>query len=304
MELNQLRTFVAVAEEQHLTRAAERLFTSQPAVSAQLKALEESLGITLFDRTPKGMRLTSAGERLLVKAQQTLDAVRQITSEAQALKGEIFGEINVGIHTDFEFLQLSAIVQQCKQRHPGIRLTFVNSMSTDILLDIRKGKHDSGFFFGPCQSADLHCIHLADVEMAIVGPSAWREQVKGADIAQLARLPWVYTSSRCPFYQHTSKLFAQSQTEPQKVVFVDSEDAIRNLVKTGVGIAVLRKADALRAELAGWGAVWEGDVAPIALSLAILTRRSREPLLAAWSQLVKAVWPVEEQEQPVVSMST
>ena len=63
MELYQLRTFLAIADEANLTRAAERVHTSAPAVSAQLKALEEELGVRLFERTPKGMVLTPAGER-------------------------------------------------------------------------------------------------------------------------------------------------------------------------------------------------------------------------------------------------
>jgi len=63
MELYQLKTFVTVAEEGHLTRAAERLFTSQPAISAHIKSLEEELGVTLFHRTPKGMQLTTEGEK-------------------------------------------------------------------------------------------------------------------------------------------------------------------------------------------------------------------------------------------------
>ena len=70
MELHQLRTFVAVAEEGHLTRAAERMFVSQPAVSSHVKALEAELGVALFDRTPKGMRLTREGERLLGRARR------------------------------------------------------------------------------------------------------------------------------------------------------------------------------------------------------------------------------------------
>lgn len=91
MDLNQLKTFVTVAEEQHLTRAAERLFTSQPAVSAQLKALEESLDVVLFDRTPKGMKLTPSGEILLTQAQTVLDTANLIVSQAKAIKGEVIG---------------------------------------------------------------------------------------------------------------------------------------------------------------------------------------------------------------------
>jgi DNA-binding transcriptional LysR family regulator len=294
MELNQLKTFVTVAEEQHLTRAAERLFTSQPAVSAQIKALEETLGITLFDRTPKGMRLTPAGERLLAQATTTLDAARQLVSEAKAIKGEVFGELTVGVHTDFEFLKLADLVLRSKQQHPGIQLSLINGMSTDIILDIRKGNLDTGFFFGPCKSADLYNTQLASIELAIVGPVAWQNQVQHADLPALARLPWVYTSERCPFYRHTSSLFENTGIEPNKLVFVDSEDAIRHLVKTEVGIALLKKADAVNAVEEGWGTVWEGKVAPISLNMTMQTRRSREPLMNAWAQLVSDLWPEAE----------
>ena len=72
MEIYQLKTFVAVAAEGNLTRAADRVFTSPPAVSAQLKALEDELGVRLFDRNSRGMSLTSAGEQLLHEAQRDL----------------------------------------------------------------------------------------------------------------------------------------------------------------------------------------------------------------------------------------
>ena len=82
MELYQLKTFVVVAEEGHLTRASERLHASQPTVSAHIKALEEELETKLFSRTPKGMRLTEAGERLKGKA----GAVLQRTEERRVRK--------------------------------------------------------------------------------------------------------------------------------------------------------------------------------------------------------------------------
>jgi DNA-binding transcriptional LysR family regulator len=74
VEIYQLKTFVAVAAEGNLTRAAERVFTSPPVVSAQLKALEDELGVRLFDRTPRGMVLTTAGQRLLAEAHRTIAA--------------------------------------------------------------------------------------------------------------------------------------------------------------------------------------------------------------------------------------
>jgi DNA-binding transcriptional LysR family regulator len=74
MELYQLRSFVAVAEAAHLTRASEKLHVSQPAVSAQIKALEDELDLALFERTSSGMVLTSAGRRLLADAEKVLAA--------------------------------------------------------------------------------------------------------------------------------------------------------------------------------------------------------------------------------------
>ncbi len=76
MDLNHLRSFVAVAKFGHLTRASEALHLSQPALSSHIKTLEEQFGVTLFERTPTGMTLTPSGRRLLVEAEQIIGAVR------------------------------------------------------------------------------------------------------------------------------------------------------------------------------------------------------------------------------------
>lgn len=87
MELYQLRTFVAVAREGQLTKAAESLFTSQPAVSAQIKALEDEFGLKLFERSAAGMTPTPAGEALWEEAERLLNASRDLSAKAAALKG-------------------------------------------------------------------------------------------------------------------------------------------------------------------------------------------------------------------------
>ena len=89
MELYQLRSFIAVAELAHLTRAAERLHVSQPALSAQIKALEDELGVHLFERTPAGMTLTAAGKRLLPEAAKVLADAAALYGKARAMEGEV-----------------------------------------------------------------------------------------------------------------------------------------------------------------------------------------------------------------------
>jgi molybdate transport repressor ModE-like protein len=86
MDLHQLATLVAVAREGSITRASQRLHLSQPAVSAHIKALEEALGLALFERVPRGMRLTSDGRRILVQAERTLGAHHELVEEARRLK--------------------------------------------------------------------------------------------------------------------------------------------------------------------------------------------------------------------------
>jgi len=91
MELSQLRAFVEIAKVGQLTRAAERLHLSQPALSGQLKALEESLGVSLFERSSSGMALTASGRSLLAEAESVLAGIQQLKQTAQHLQGRLAG---------------------------------------------------------------------------------------------------------------------------------------------------------------------------------------------------------------------
>src|SRR5262245_19472801 len=100
MELYQLRSFAAVAEVGHLTRAAEKLHISQPPLGAPVKAPEHELAVALFERTASGMALTAAGHRLLIEAEKVLAALQALRGEARALKAEVAGRARVGTVSD------------------------------------------------------------------------------------------------------------------------------------------------------------------------------------------------------------
>jgi len=116
MELYQLRTFAAVAEEGHLTRAAERLHVSQPAVSGQIKALEQELGLRLFDRSASGMLLTVAGRELLGHAQRVLTAAEELKQSARRLTGEIAGVLRLGTVSNPAAIRLGDLLSAAVRR--------------------------------------------------------------------------------------------------------------------------------------------------------------------------------------------
>lgn len=290
MELYQLNTFVKIADEGSLTRAAERLFTSQPAISAQLKALEEELGVALFERTSRGMQLTAKGRLLYDQALETLNAAAKLKTDAQQLQHELVGELHIGVHTDFDFMRIGELHRLLHERHPRISPYFVQSMSAKILPDVRRGGLDGGFFFGPGRHADLATTALTEVALRIVAPADWQQRVGTASLHDLARLPWVYTSDTCPFHTLNQALFADVDEQPGKVAYVDSEDAVRELIRAGAGLSILRADDAERLQRRGEACCWDGEAPAISLGFAVRRQRIGEPAIEALQAAVRELW--------------
>jgi DNA-binding transcriptional LysR family regulator len=300
MELYQLKTFVKVADEGNLTRASEALYTSQPAISGQIKALEEALGIQLFVRNSKGMLLTPAGRKLYQQARVTLDAADQIKRQAQSLQNELIGELRIGMHTDYDYLRLGELYRLISQQYPALVSHFLQSSSATVLRELRDDQLDAGFMFGPCRADDMTQFHLAQVPMRVVGPGDWADRIRGRSLSELARLPWVYTTPSCPFFLLFEQLFDTGEQPPTEIVWCDNEDAIRALIRSGVGLSLVKAADADRACKEGYGVVWEGQVPDVSLNLVLRKQRRDEPALAALIDATLGLWEVNRASEAVV----
>src|SRR5215467_848069 len=171
MDLNHLRSFVAVAKFGHLTRASEALHLSQPALSSHIKTLEEQFGVTLFDRTPTGMTLTPSGRRLLVEAEQIIGAVRHLTHSAQDLRGQPTGHLKIGTVLNPATLRVGELISRALERYPQVEIELSQVMSSEILAGIRDGTLDAGFFFGPAPESDIDSIPLRDVVYRVTLPA-------------------------------------------------------------------------------------------------------------------------------------
>ena len=297
-ELYQLRTFIAVAEAGHLTRAAEALHLSQPAVSSHIKALEESLESKLFTRGPTGMRLTGAGRRLLVEAHGVITAADRLRHVARGLRGQITGRLKIGTVSDPEFIRIGALLTKLLRLHPLLQLQLSNEVSGEALELVRQGILDASFYFGELHDPHVRGLKLAEMNYRVVAPAEWRERVIGADWAELAQLPWILAPEISSHRRMIRQLFHDYGAEPQKVVEADQEALIENLVISGVGVSLMLEHAALEREAEGLVCVWAGARLPSTLWFIRQIERDGDPAIEAVIAALCDLWGVVQEGRP------
>lgn len=290
MELYQLRTFTAVADEGHLTRAAERLHLSQPAVSSHIKALEDDLGVTLFERTPSGMVLTRAGRKLVEHAERVLSAAGELRHAARAYQGEISGHVRLGTVSDPELLRLGEFLGRLVERHPGLEIELRQEVSGAALEAVRTGELDASFYFGEMAQPEIAAMRIRDMTYRVVAPAAWAARVHRAPWAEVAALPWILTPEISSHSQLLRELFDRHGVEPTKVAEADNEAVIANLVESGVGLSLLREDLALQLERAGAIALCGTSRPATTLWFVHLAEREDDPVVAALKQVLADTW--------------
>ena len=142
MELYHLKSFLAVAAEQHLTRAAKRLHISQSSVSVHIKDLEQELCLTLFIRTPKGMILTPEGRIIRSEAEAALQSVESVKHLAGQLKQIISGDVNIGLNLDAQFLKIAELNKRLQQTFPDVSRRYYQRHSLEAHDHIQKARLD------------------------------------------------------------------------------------------------------------------------------------------------------------------
>ncbi len=259
MELYQLKTFVAIAREGSLTRAAERVFTSAPAVSAQLKALEDELGVKLFERTPRGMILTEAGRKMLDEAERTLASATRMRSAAEQIRGAAQGLVRFGTVVDPVALRLGDVLVKLAERHPHVSLQLRQGLSYQTLTAVQNGELDCAYVLSDSEQVDgLELQRLGAVDLAITLPLAVAEAQPELNLDQLVALPWIGTPPSCILRAHLDRLFAASGREFRPRQTADSETTMRSMVASGMGAGLLRLDQATQAERNGELAIWNG----------------------------------------------
>ncbi len=290
MELYQLRAFRAIADTGQLTRAADRLHLSQPAVSAQLRALEDDLGQQLFERSSNGMTLTRVGEELLALADKVIAAASELKKAAHAHGGGPAGRLRIGTLSDPQFIRLGDFLARAIERYPLIEIELHNDFSGAAFQGVKSGVLDASFYFGAIEHASVTGLRLGDVHYRVAGPAAWGERIRNADWPAIAALPWIVAPDNSTRNQLLDAEVARHRVGLAKAIEADNEGVITNLVESGVGVSLIREDLATECERAGTMAVWQGARLSAPLWFIYPSDRAIEPEIAALIEVLRETW--------------
>ena len=292
MDLTQLRTFVAVAEEQHLTHAAERLHISQSAASMHVRAIEERLDTQLFIRRGRSLELTRSGQLLLPKAKTLLNEAAQFTSFAREIRGRVEGTIVVGASSEPTASHMGEVVAALRSKHPMITVDLRARPSSGTRDAVKTGEFDIGILMGlPIDPGSIY-YQLASMQFRVAGPIAWKEEIEQAGWEQLANLPWIVpTDSSLAHSAMLQELFGRRGLALNAVAYFDNRALARSLLMAGVGMMLMREEHALRGEAERSIAISPLAKAEFPLFMEHLGGRSGDPLIRAFVEAVAAVWP-------------
>lgn len=286
MELYQLRTFVTVAEIGNLTQASERLFISQPAVSAHIKALESELDIILFERTARGMRLTDKGMVLREHAQQVLDSSRSLKNKAKSLQEELSSVLRIGLNSDTQYLRLADWHTVLIRKHPQLKVELSYAPSVELLKQVKNGELDATFFSGENDDPELEFIDLFTTEAVVAGATRYAEQLTNADIEQLAQMPWIKPEPLCVYHKLIHELFLHTRNKPDNATVSGSEESTLALLCAGAGLAFIRDDEAQTLMEQGKVIVWPGKRFSLPLRFAYLKTRSGDLSVEALVEII------------------
>jgi DNA-binding transcriptional LysR family regulator len=240
MELRQLKTFRTVAALLSFNRAAEQLHYAQSSISAQIQALEEELGVQLFDRLGRRILLTEAGERLIQYADKILDLADETQADIGNIK-EPKGSLTIRVPESFGAHKLPLIIKRFQENFPKVRLYFTTCAHESLDKDLRKGITDLAFLLAESiQSGDLNAEMLGVESLVVVShPNHPLAMQKSVETRELANEPLLLSRVDCSYRRLFEKALDHESVPRHAVLEFNSVEAIKQCVKAGVGITII-----------------------------------------------------------------
>lgn len=290
MEITQIRSFLAVAETLHFSRAAERLHLSQPALSLQIRALEAELGVRLFERNRRKTEITEAGAVFREEASAALKALDRAAARArQAAAGRI-GCVRIGFISTAAALVVPPLVTRFRATHPEVELEMRHALTAEQIEGLRRGEIDVGFFRMPAAPGE----GIATVE---VHRERFRLFVPSGDALAAMAAPTlrdldrrdvlIYARRNAPgFHDLLLRMLDDAGASPAALHEANDMSSLMSLVAAGVGAAI---APASVGQFGPPGVVGR-DLDGLPPSVVVMAHRAdeRRPAVRAFVELVAA----------------
>lgn len=263
---------LAVAEHLNFRHAASTLGTSQSSVSTRIKQLEEDLGVLLFERRNRGVRLTEAGCRFVREVSTGIRHLSQAVRTAGAISDGAEGLLAIGLHTSIAFGFLADLRNQFRALYPKVEQTIIEGRSSETIALVRDGKLDVAFVVGSAEISDCHSLELWHEPMVIALPAEHsllsRPSITWGDLATENFL--IRNGGSGPqVFEHVVRRISERKRSPRVQWFDVGRDTLMHMVAAGDGITltshaashvpfpgVIFRPIADETELASFSAIW------------------------------------------------
>lgn len=254
MLIVQLEAFLAVAERRSVSRAAKALYLTQPALSARLKNLERELGVDLFVRTSKGVRLTPAGHALRPFAQRILQTVADGRDVLAGLATGEAGRLVIGAAPAASTYLLPALVKRFHEARPNVRVVVLTGHSEEVLELVLREQVQVGLV-RELGHPDVVAVPIfVDEVVLVVRPDHPFAQTGGIEVTDLGTARLILFDRTSSYFELTTPFFREAGFVPTGLMEVDNVEAAKKMVEQGLGAALLPRS-AVAEELAAGGLV-------------------------------------------------
>lgn len=239
----QMTCFVAVAEELHFGRAADRLRMTQPPLSRQIKLFEKELGLDLFDRTSRSVALTPAGRAFLPEARDLLARIDDVPRSLRRVAAGTAGQITLGFTAMAAQLALPALLERCRDAYPEVDVVLREMVSADQLEFVVSGGVDIGLIRPPVSYPNLRTRRVVDEALVAAIPAdhplaELPEPLIIKDFDGCRLLMYSAKEARY-FHELLIRFFAEAQVRPDYVQYVAQVHTMLVLVRAGIGVAIV-----------------------------------------------------------------
>jgi DNA-binding transcriptional LysR family regulator len=281
MDFEQIKAFLEVARHASFSRAAEKLFRTQPAISAQIRALEEDIGARLFDRAGGRVTLTAGGKLFQEYAEDALQSRRNIVRALAEMTRTPRGELVVSANEATCLYILPQVFAQFKRKYPRVSVSIARNERSRTLEAVLAQEVDFGVTAQPVTDPRLTIVPVHQDEMVVIAPVSHPLAAKrSTQLAQVAAFPLILPKQGRT-RDAIDQLFSARQLKPEISMELDSNEIIKRFTAAGVGVGFLARSNTAPERAAGLLAVVELEDARIARDLVLVYRKDKSLSRAA-----------------------